>query len=356
MTFIKRWQCVALLCIVLSINVKAQYGYFYTGKDYGSEAYLSPATQIFNGSFDMLQTNNYTNQFKDFELRKGLRIATQSILHPFKTVQQIGFHTFAHSELIPFGFAKSSSAWIPNYALHFLGGGMEYARMTDYYTHHNFKYPRIWAAITSLTEQLLNEAVEMREKEIKQPSVVADWYFFNIPGIILYSFEPIQYFFSHNLIIRSWLGQSSVVLSDASLRNTGQYYSVKVQPKIMRNFSGLFYMGAGWLFGLGYDHKGKTFSLGYGTKTEEVFVLNEDKQIDYVKMTPSAGLFIDKNNSLLMSLVVTTHSVYQENIRLDVFPGVFKIGKISPGFWINYSFDYDTYLGITFKGLPGIGF
>jgi hypothetical protein len=96
--------------------------------------------------------------------------------------------------------------------------------------------------------------------------------------------------------------------------------------------------------------------MSYGTNTEEVFVLNEDKQIDYVKMTPSAGLFIDKNNSLLMSLVVTTHSVYQENIRLDVFPGVFKIGKISPGFWINYSFDYDTYLGITFKGLPGIGF
>jgi hypothetical protein len=355
MTFIKRCQLLAILCL-LSVNSKAQYGFFYTGKDYGSESYLSPATQILNGSFDMLQTTNFTNNLNELEIGKGLKIAVRSILHPRKTIQQIGFHDFAHSELIPFGFSETTSQWIPNYALHLMGGGMEYARMTDYYHFHNFKYPRVWAAFTSLTEQLLNEAVEMRGKDKLHPAVVADWYFFNIPGIILFSFKPVQYFFSHKIIIRSWLGQASFVPGDASLRNTGQYYSVKVQPKFLGNFSTLYYMGAGWLFGLGYDYKDLTYSVGFGTKTEEVFVVDKQRQIEYVKMTPSASMFIDKNNSLLFSLVVTTHSVYRENIRVDLFPGVLKLGKISPGFWINYSFDYNTYFGITFKGLPGIGF
>lgn len=304
----------------------------------------------------MLQTTNYTNSITELELRTGFKYAIKAITRPRETINQIGFNAFAHSELIPFGFSKTTSQWIPNYMLHLVGGGTEYARMTDYYAYHNFKHPRIWAAATSLTEQLLNEAVEMRGREKLYPSVVADWYFFNIPSLFIFSIKPVQYFFSHVLITRSWLGQASYSPGDHSIRNTGQYYSIKVQPRFLGNFSMLYYMGAGWLFGGGYDLNGITYSVGYGTKTEEVFVVDEERKIEYVKLTPSAGLFIDKENSLLFSLVVTTNKVYQENIRVDLFPGIIKIGNFSPGLWMNYSFESVSYFGITFRGLPGIAF
>ena len=145
---------VLLLCYLT--NLKAQNGYFYTGKDYGSESTLSPFTQILNGGFDMLQTQNYPNTIRELHLKKGVNTVFRSLTQPRKAINTIGWSTFANSELIPFGFSKTTSQWIPNYGLHLIGGGMEYARMSDYYAYHNFKYPRIWAAFTSLTEQYLN--------------------------------------------------------------------------------------------------------------------------------------------------------------------------------------------------------
>ncbi|MEO9885215.1 MAG: hypothetical protein ABJK11_14050 [Balneola sp.] len=336
-------------------QLKAQYGYFYTGKPYGSELYLSPATQIMNGGFDMVQTVNYSNRFQEMDLISGMGRTFQSLIHPIEAIKVVGFKKFVDSELIPFGFSETNSQWIPNYSLHLIGGGMEYARMTDYFSHHNFQNPRLWAAVTSLTEQFLNESVEMVGKKKLSYSAVSDFYFFDIPGIILFSFEPVQRFFSEKIVLRSWLGQASFIPQDLSLRNTGQYYSVKLQPRIAKPVSLLFYMGAGWLFGGGIDIKGNTYSLAYGTKTEKTFIIDEDTEQEYVKFTPSAGFFIDRKNSLLFSLVVQTHSVYQENIRLDLFPGILKMGNKTLGLWANYSFDSRSYFGITFRGLPGIG-
>lgn len=303
----------------------------------------------------MLQTINYSNRIKDLELKKGFKGAFRSIVYPKKTINRIGWKRFANSELIPFGFSKTNSQWIPNYGLHMLGGGMEYARMTDYFAYHGFRNPRAWAAVTSLTEQFINESVEMRGRTTPSHTVTADFYFFNIPGIILFSFEPIQRFFSEKIIIRSWLGQASFIPYDLSLRNTGQYYSIKIQPNFAGKFSFLYYLGAGWLNGIGFDHKKLTYSFAAGVKTEEVIVIDEKTDLEFIKITPSAAFFIDKNNSLLFSLVVSTRQVYKENIRLDVYPGILKFNRITFGVWANFSFKQESYIGITLKGLPGIG-
>lgn len=334
----------------------AQYGYFYTGKPYGSELALSPATQILNGGFDMLQTTNYVNSLEELKVFKGMKGAYNSLTHPRKAIERIGWKKFANSELIPFGFSKTNSQWLPNYGLHLLGGGMEYARMSDYFDYHGFKHPRLWAAMTALTEQFMNESVEMHGRNSLNYTVVSDFYFFNIPGLILFSFEPVQRFFSTKIIVRSWLGQASFIPSDVSLRNTGQYYSLKIQPGFTGRFSFLYYMGAGWLNGVGYDRNEMTYSIAVGAKTEEVYIIDEETEQEFIKLAPSAAFFIDRNNSLLFSAVVTTHRVYEENIRLDLFPGILKIGDTTIGLWTNISFAHQSYFGITFRGLPGIGF
>lgn len=303
-------------------DVNAQYGYFYTGKDYGSESALSPINQIFNGSFDMLQTINYSNKLEDLKLKRGMKGVFNSLVYPRKTIERIGWKKFVDSELVPFGFSKTNSQWLPNYALHLFGGGMEYARMTDYYKYHGSKNPRLWATLTALTEQYLNEAVELRGKTRGHYTVTADFYFFNIPGIILFSFKPVQQFFSEKIIIRSWLGQASIAPQNFSLLNTGQYYSIKIKPKFTGDFSFIYYLGAGWLNGLGYENKGVTYSLAAGIKTEEVVTIDKETGQEHIKVTPSAAFFIDKDNSLLFSLVVSTRKIYQENIRVDLYPGI----------------------------------
>jgi hypothetical protein len=113
-------------------------------------------------------------------------------------------------------------------------------------------------------------------------------------------------------------------------------------------------MGAGWLNGVGYEHNELTYSLAGGIKTEEVIIIDKETNQEFIKATPSAAFFIDKNNSLLFSLVVATHKDYQENIRLDLYPGILKINKISFGLWASFSFKRQSYIGLTFKGLPGI--
>ena len=345
-----------LFCLYKPIKSNAQYQYFYTGKDYGSESYLSPLTQILNGGMDMLQTTNYDNTIKQLELAQGFKTFFRSVTHPKAAIERIGFKKFADSELIPFGFSKTTSQWIPNYGLHLLGGGMEYARMTDYYSYHNFKNPRLWAALTQITEQALNESVEMRGQKQLSFATVADFYFFNLPGMVLFSFENVQKLFSGPVKLTSWLGQASYSPVYHSIRNTGQYYTIKIQPDFIGPISFLYYMGAGWLSGLGVDYKGITYSLAYGNKTEEVYIVDKENDIEYIKLTPSVAFFIDKNNSLLLSLVVTTHKVYQENIRLDIYPGVLKFKKYSIGVWTNLSFEHESFMGITFKGIPGIAF
>jgi hypothetical protein len=234
--FRKRFFVLVLILFSCS-KINAQYGYFYSGKNYGSESALSPITQILNGSFDMLQTVNYSNRIGDLKLNKGFKGVFNSLIYPKKAIDVIGWNKFLDSEILPFGFSKTNSQWLPNYGLHLLGGGMEYARMTDYYKYHGLSKPRIWATITSLTEQIINEAVEIKGRTKPSYPVTADFYFFNIPGIILFSFEPVQRFFSEKVVIRSWLGQASIAPQDFSLRNTGQYYSIKIKPKFTGKFS-----------------------------------------------------------------------------------------------------------------------
>ncbi len=346
-----------IVCFIgVSTAVKAQHGYFYTGKNYGSEAAFSPLTQILNGGFDMIETADKSNYVADFHLGNGFRKVFYSLVHPREAIDQIGWKKFAESELIPFGFSKTSNQWIPNYGLHFIGGGMEYARLIDFYDYHGVKSPRVVAFFTALTDQLFNEAVEHNKKPWLSYDAVSDIYFFDIPGMILFSFEPVQRFFSQDLVLRSWLSQAAYVPTNQSLQNVGQYYSLKWKPSILKNTSVFWYLGSGWLFGGGYDHKGYTYSLGIGTITEEVIIVDNKTKQENITSKPSVGFFVDKNNSLMASIIFVGSKKYDENIKIEIFPGVIKTKKIKVGVWTNISFYNRSYMGITFGWMPSLGF
>ncbi|NNK84113.1 MAG: hypothetical protein HKO91_00995, partial [Desulfobacterales bacterium] len=62
------------------------------------------------------------------------------------------------------------------------------------------------------------------------------------------------------------------------------------------------------------------------------------------------GLFYDRNNSLMTSILFTGPRKY--NARINVYPGFFKIGWFRPGIYLGFG-EWDNFLvGITFAHIP----
>ena len=56
---------------------------------------------------------------------------------------------------------------------------------------------------------------------------IADIYVFDIGRIILFSFDNVNRFFSRTLNLADWSLQPSISVFNGTLRNNGQYFSIK---------------------------------------------------------------------------------------------------------------------------------
>lgn len=302
----------------------------------------------------MIYISRNSSKIDSLRLPSGFRKVFLSLKEPKKAIECcIGWKTFLKSEIL---FSLKNGQWLPNYTLHLLGGGMEYARLADYYTYHGLKYPRLWAFTTSTFEHLLNEAVETASWEKHSYGAVSNLYFFNTIGIIAFSFRPIQRFFAEDVIIRSWLSQTAFSLRDKSIKNIEQYYSIKWQPSFMKEYSFFTHMGAGFLIGAGYSRNKKTVSIGGGFKTHKVYTYDDENNLETISTRPSIGFFLDKNNSLLWSFVYTHGPDYHENLKIEIYPGFIKIPfeHLKLGFWLNASYDYPFFAGVSIGNFPSI--
>ena len=69
--------------------------------------------------------------------------------------------------------------------------------------------------------------------------------------------------------------------------------------------------------------------MGLGLVAKNLFKIDQiSKTVD---LAVSGGVFYDKNNSLLASLLFARTKDYR--YRLNVYPGVVKIGPLRPGFF-----------------------
>jgi hypothetical protein len=354
---LKRGFLLAIIAICIgsaSNSTLAQYGYYYSGKKYGSEAIFNPVNQVIAGGFDMIYITRQDSKLDKLRLPTGYRNVFLSLKEPREAIECcIGWNTFLKTEIL---FSLKNGQWLPNYSLHLLGGVMEYARLTDYYSFHEFKFPRLWAFATSTFEHLLNEAVETAVWQAHSYAVVSDLYFFNNIGIIAFSFKPIQRFFAEELILRSWLSQTAYSVRDNSIKNIGQYYSIKWKPPFMKNYSLFTHMGAGFLVGAGRTKNEETISIGAGFRTHKVYKYDTDSNLETISTRPAIGFFVDRNNSLLGSFVYTHGSDFHESLKLEIYPGFVKtpFENIKMGFWVNASYDYPAYVGITIGNFPSI--
>jgi hypothetical protein len=335
-------------------SIYAQQRYFYKGRNFGSEALYNPIYLLLNGGYDILQLQGHDRNIFNFNYAAGVKNVFKNLGDPFGVIKRTGTKNFFYNELFPIDFARKGAQWWPNYQLHLIGGGMTYTAAKEWYEENKFPIPAFFSVLTMASYHLLNEVVENGNYAGDNVDPVADIYFFDIGGIILFSFDGVNKFFSEKLNLSDWSLQPSFVLKENTLQNNGHYFSIKWKFPFSESWSLFYYFGMNGLTGLSYKFEdGSALSIGAGLRAKEFETLDQSINKKTISLTWNAGLFYDMDNSLLTSLHLSGLTDYA--INLNIYPGVIRIDKFSPGAWLVVRKDGKFIFGITTIWAPGLG-
>lgn len=329
--------------------------YFYKALPYGTQAVYNPIYVLLNGGFDMIQVGNQRD-IKKFPYKIALKNIWQNLSDPITPINNYGWWNFIKDQVLPLSLTKDNAQFWPNYSLHLIGGGMEYAALKEWYEYYKYPYPQLFSAFTIMSYHFVNEVVENGTHVGDDVDPIADIYLFDIGGILLFTSDNVKRFFAEELNLADWSQQPSFSLKDGTLHNNGQFFSVKWKLPFLDSWHAFYYFGTNGVGGLSYKFEnGSALSVGLGLAAGDLILLNEKTNKKTIGLVGNLGIFYDRNNSLLASLSLTIKTDYMLNI--NIYPGVVKLWGISPGLWGAYSQDGNVILGFTAMWSPfGLGY
>lgn len=327
--------------------------FFYQPISYGSESLIHPVRLILNGGFGILQMDNRGNSVTDIHFKTGLKNLTWNLSHPVSAIKQEGFSHFVQTQIIPLSFDDREAYYWPNYTLHLIGGGMSYRMMESWFFYHNYPYPKIFSLLTLTAYHFLNEVVESNDYVGYDSDPIADMYIFNPLGILLFSSNTVSRFFSQTLNMADWSYQISFNPASKSVENLGQNFVMKLWLNKSQSLGLLYHFGTHGELGLSFRQPdGDCFSFGLGLVANKL--VDQSNRRDLREITAdlvlTAGLFYDHNNSLMASLIYSRTQDFK--LRLNTYPGLFKIYNFSPGLFISLNQKNNLSLGVTIRFLP----
>ncbi len=345
---------IILLCFLqLPGHAEEKHYFFYHPTDYGSQSLVHPLRLIFNGGFGILQMDNRGNDLDEIDFKTGWKNLTWNLSHPLGAIKETGVSNFITTQVIPLSFDNREAYYWPNYTLHLVGGGMSFRMMESWYHYHDFPYPKVQALLTLAVYHLLNETVENNDYVGYDPDPIADMYIFNTLGVLLFNFDTIARFFDQKLNMRDWSYQVSYNPFDNTIENVGQNFMMKYWLKKDKSLGLFYHFGTHGELGLSFRQKdGDCFSFGLGLVANKL--VNQSERRDLRELTAdlvlTAGVFYDRDNSLLASLI---YSLTQDfKVRANFYPGLIRMGKVSPGFHLSLNQRNQLSAGITFRFSP----
>jgi hypothetical protein len=338
----QNWR-TALLALALASSAagaaedRTSPPFFYRGYDYGSESQFNPITSFITYSFDTLQVP------KSFGIDNwgSQRDAVQTDLaHPGRAIdQQGGRKAFVNRQILPIDL--NTTDWIPNYALHVLGGGMVYRKNAEWFEAQGYAYPRLYAATLVTAAELVQEVVE--KKSTLSDDEVADVYIFTPAGILLYSWDPFARFAADTLRLAEWPYQPMFNPNRRKLTNVGENFIAR--PAMFGSDAPrpFVYFGITTLLGASHAvNETDSFSWGVGPAVE---------QAQPLELRTSAGIFYDRNDSLLASLIV--NGTENLAVRLNIYPGVIARREWwSPGVFVGIGRNGAFSVGLSVRVFP----
>lgn len=323
----------------------------YRGLGYGSDAYVSPATVLLNKGFDVFQLRSSTRDAWNFPYRQSFDHAVvRAFTHIGPTMKTFGgWWRLTRVELLPLGLEFEEMNWLANYTEHLIGGGLTMRMLDDWYRAHRVPFPRAMAMATTYAASALNE---MTEQPNSGPTGggIADLVIFDVAAVLLFHWDQPTRFLVEEWHAADWSNQASFTFPNKQLQNNGQYMTLKIPVGLGR--TRLFVRG-----GLGAQlgatralNDEYSVSIGVGGDTEVRHV--DATGHETIEFVPSAGVYYDRNNSLLWSLALS----HMENLlTANVYPGVVPKVPRDVGLWAVYTRHNELRIGITHRRALGVG-
>jgi len=306
--------------------------YFYTGADYGTQALYNPLWVIINRGYDVMQIRAGNRDVAGFEYGLNARNVAKNLLDPFPPVRERGTWTFFKEEILPLSWTRRTARWVPNYTLHLLGGGMTYTALREWYEAHGVPAPGAFSATTLLATAFVNETLENKGVEGANTDAIADFYFFDIGAIVLFSFDGVNRFFSRELVLADWSLQPVFTAPDGFLHNQGNYFAAKWALSFYPRLKLFSWFGMATLGGLSYQvDREYSVTLAAGARSTRFVNTAQTSVLNSVDWVPSAAAFVDRNNSPLAILQVSNVDDYF--VHLNVYPGVVPLSNPGVGFF-----------------------
>ncbi len=336
-----------------SLHAQQPSSYFYKGLSYGSEATFNPIAVLLNGGFDEVQAYGVSNSLTDIPWSNANQNLWNNLRSPFSHIRTYGWEEFIRNEILPVSLDRFHMQYFPNYTLHLLGGGMVSRKMTEWYGYHGYPSPALLSAVTSMSYHYINELIETKDFSKSNIDPIADLYIFDPLGILLFSFDGVAEFFAGELSFNDWSSQPAVSFAPFAVRNVSQSFVMKYPLTESKSMSVFYHFGAFGIAGLSFKTSGdESVSLGAGLTSKSVFTydINDEMIAQTIHVGGMAGVYFDRNNSLMASLVVADN--FNERVRFNVFPGLISFLDFSPGFFVSAGGRSLFTVGMTFQSAP----
>jgi hypothetical protein len=334
--------------------VAQQQNYFYKpAQTRGSGSQFSPLTLFINGSFDALRLSpDAGRDLTALKWKTDFDNVWRSLKDPIGSVKAYGWENFRRQELLNLSFNVDDLQFIPNFADHVLGYGMQYAKITEWYEAHGYSSPVLYGIGTSLAYQLLNEVIQNSGTTSVNVDCVADVYLFNMAGFALFSFDEVKRFFSETLQLNDWSLQPLYILRNHHLENAGQQFIMRYTLPFAERYAPFICWGVNSVAGVSYRYDGDfRISVGAGNA---ITGMTTKYRGEYISATPdfepAVGFFWDNDGSLLAGLIISGRRSF--NAHLNVYPGLIQVGGIRPGCYFGVGGRDGAIFGLTFSGLP----
>jgi hypothetical protein len=319
------------ICVWLPLRAAGAEAFFYHGLDYGSEAMIQPASIVLIGGYSIFQTGDRDRDPFGVDYRNGWRNVWRNVADPIGGIRAFGWRKFLASEVFPTSLAPKSAQYVPNYEMHLIGSGMTFRQLSEWYGAHGFGHGRIWSAATCYTYHVLNEVVENDAYRGVNVDPIADLWIFDPAGIILFSSDRVCRFFGETLHMRDWSTPAAFDPVRRTIENNADDYMIRWKLPGSPAWSLFYHFGLNGLLGLSRTlADGSTWSAGAGAMTKELKSVRSDGggRVMTADLIWNAGVYYDRNGSLMASLLFSGSRVYRT--KLILFPGVVRVKGVSP--------------------------
>lgn len=317
-----------LICIVISISYSKDSHLLYHKSNKGSDSQFNPISYYFNGAFDTIQNPHYFSQTDYF---KKHEIVWKRVRDPFAGIKEGG----GPNVLLRDEFNPVAKRAVPNYTLHLIGGGYDYRRLSEWFDENDYTRPYVWAFFLQYITAFGNEAMEAtNHNDIGAHDHIADLYFFDLIGKILFLDERVVTFFRDDAQLKAWPFQPTFDFKQSHIMNSAINYIAR--PDLFHSawrpfvFAGLQIMG-----GASYIENARGLSVAAGIAPTDP-LRNKARFV--------SGFFWDEEGSLMTSLFINGSE--DQRFRLNIFPGIIKFNSISPGLFAALQRNDDVQIGM----------